>query len=160
MVKFSQYYMLTIKRNAVDYTSAHDIIDKYREVVSKVRNAEWAFDAYLELDRMKRIHLHTWFKANRKPNYRTLQSSNWTVHLDPFDMDDFMNVMSYCAKDNIRIADEEAVEWIDTHSYCFWTLVTTGLLKCRYKFLDSDKNCHPEFLGVTPFLNTEQSEVS
>lgn len=157
MVQKTWYFMVTIKRNAVDYTSAHEIISKYNEVVKKTKRADWCADAWLETDRMKRIHLHTWVKTHKKPNYREFTSAGWTIHFDQFSSDDLINVMTYCGKDNISINDEEAVEWIDTHSFCFWTLVGSQLMKIHYKFNKTDDTISVQ--GVTPFLNTEQSEV-
>lgn len=106
-------YLLTIKNNAIKYTSSEELVDQMMNLVKKMKGCEWNTEYALELDKQQRLHLHTCFtKNNGRVNPASYRRKGWTIHFDEFD--DYDKAKNYMNKqDQSKVIQQQR----DAESY-------------------------------------------
>lgn len=92
------YFLVTIKRNAVEFTPRKWLSAQLQRVVTKTKG-EWGFIAF-ELDGLSRLHLHTVVKLDNRPYLKGLSRKGWHIHFAEFPKEDIVRVLSYLHKVN------------------------------------------------------------
>ncbi len=91
-------YLVTIKRNKIDFTSAKSIYHTYNGIVKK--GGSWSSNKMLELDSRHRLHMHTVVMFNRVPYFKRFQKKGWTIHFKRIDNDTIDHIWKYIYKNN------------------------------------------------------------
>lgn len=96
------YYLVTIKRNAMDFTSMDDLKQMYHSVKDSMKNvsAEWSSFVGYELDSRRRLHLHTYISTKRKLYFPKYGRAGWTIHFKEVPEDAVADVIRYISKCN------------------------------------------------------------
>jgi len=105
-------YMITLKRNAIDYTSIDDLKHKYRILFAKVPTQCYC----IELDSRKRLHLHSLVKFKKTPYYKKYQTEGWTVYFSKVSITILQSVVEYINK-NKRVDYQHGMEIISYSHY-------------------------------------------
>lgn len=90
------YFFITLKRNAIDFTSFKQLNDTYNKIFDRVQTQHKC----VELDTRKRLHIHAivWFK--NCPYWKNYQKKGWTVYFRKIDPDTLYIVRKYIDKNN------------------------------------------------------------
>lgn len=124
------YYLVTIKCSNVKFTSSSDILKVYRRTVSRSQcdgpNYDWSDQIAWELDSLNRLHLHTIVKTNKSVNVRNFCKTNWSVHFQPFPLEDYKKVQDYITKHR---QSPDALDDIEAISFCQYHIVNTDYFK-------------------------------
>lgn len=92
------YYILTIKRNAKEFTPILWINRQRDRVKRMLGNVEWSCHSCYELDSLDRIHLHTYIKTNKEIYFHKFKSKGWSIHFKQFPKEDLQTVIDYINK--------------------------------------------------------------
>lgn len=92
------YYLFTLKCNNMKYTSRDDIYAMCKRVLQRVPLVDTSSNSAWEMDKRDRWHYHCIIALSREPWLKGLQTSNWTVHLKRFPVEDYFTVVNYLKK--------------------------------------------------------------
>lgn len=109
------FYLVTMKRMNMGFTSREEILTKYKAVVRK--GGEWSDTKCIELDSLNRLHLHTIVCFVKKPYFQKYQGNKWHINFTIIDEDSYDNVIRYCLKNSKNVNDEEQAEWISYYNF-------------------------------------------
>ncbi len=98
-----KYYLITLKRNAVEFTAKRTLEDKYKDLFS-----DNSLCSSCELDSRYRLHLHGLVIFVGTPYYKRYQRAGWHVHFKyVLTEDDLPHVINYIYKNNNKSYQNE-----------------------------------------------------
>ncbi len=106
------YYLITIKRNAMEFTSIQDI----RDMSKKLFKYQIIPCYCMELDTRQRLHQHSLVQYETTLYYKKYQVNGWTVHFRKLTMTTLDHVVNYINKNNNKIY-QHCMEWISYAHY-------------------------------------------
>lgn len=92
------FYLVTIKRNAIESTKIAWLSLQYSRLVKLLPGCEWSSDVSYELDSLNRLHLHTIVQSPREVYYKKLTRKGWHIHFARFPRKDYSKVLNYIRK--------------------------------------------------------------
>lgn len=88
------FYLVTIKRNAIEFTSKRDLIIKMKLMFRRVTITHYC----VELDSLRRLHLHAIVQFNKKPYYKRYMDVGWHIYFCEIDKETEDVVIRYISK--------------------------------------------------------------
>ncbi len=107
-----KYFFVTLKRNAIDFTSIAEIEQMYIEKFGTNSTLSFA----IELDSINRLHSHSIIKLNATPLYLNYREHGWTVHLCALKEHDLERTDVYIHK-NQKDNYTYEMEWLSYADY-------------------------------------------
>ncbi len=89
-------YLVTIKRNAIDFTSIWELKMMLKLIFRRVTIQ----CSCIELDSIRRLHLHALIDFKRTPYYKKYMRKGWHIYLNRVDMESIDTVIRYINKNN------------------------------------------------------------
>lgn len=120
------YWLVTIKRNAMEFTSIKDIgrvLFNLKENMTNV-GAEWSDNVGYELDSRSRLHLHTYISASRRIYFPRYALKGWSIHFKEVNKDAIPDVISYILK---GVQHPAYLEQLELESY-YYNLHHSGIM--------------------------------
>ena len=112
------HYMVTIKRNAVEFTKIAWLDMQLSRLRKLIPNAEWSDNVSYELDSLHRLHIHTIVTSIRDIKYKQFMRKGWHIHFSPFKRQDYGNILNYINKHN---QNKYRVEQLEVESQIYNT---------------------------------------
>lgn len=107
-------YMVTIKCNHIGYTSLEELNEIYMWLVKKIKGAHWHTKYAVELDGLKRLHIHGLFTRPSKVNPASYRKKGYTVHFQL--LDSYERAHAYINKEDQK---PEAQQQREAESYYY-----------------------------------------
>lgn len=102
-------YLVTIKNNTKKFTSI-DQLNKIYQYHKRKGGLSWSSTKCIELDSLRRLHLHTIVTTPKVPYFKKYMIKGWHVHFKEFPTKDFNNVINYIRKNNKNKYEEQQDE--------------------------------------------------
>ena len=110
-------YLVTIKRNALEFTRKCWLDAQYTNLVKRIRGeVEWSDQVSYELDSLNRLHLHTIVTSKSPIFYKKYVRKGWHIHFQPFERKDMSRVYEYIMKHN---QDKHRIEQLEDESFIY-----------------------------------------
>lgn len=112
----SRLYIVTIRRNVVEFLSLSELNAMFEEVKDKLRRygTEWSSFIGYELDKRNVLHLHTYCSCISAPWYPP--TKGWNVQLKEFPHEDSPKVIRYITKEG---CNKVAIQQRELDSYIY-----------------------------------------
>lgn len=92
------HYLVTIKRNAIEFTYIEWLKDQLNSLKKSIKGADWSDNIAIELDSLNRLHLHTVVVSPKQLYYNKYRRKGWHIHFAPFLKSDIDIVYKYLNK--------------------------------------------------------------
>jgi len=89
-------YLITIKRNAIDFTSINELKKQHNRLFRRFSTLHMC----VELDSLKRLHLHSITEFKRTPYFKRYMVSGWYIYLNKIDQLSMYNTIVYIYKNS------------------------------------------------------------
>ncbi len=96
----TKYYLITIKNNAMKFTSLLELEKVYRALIESITSAsvQWSANVGYELDSRSRLHLHTYISTSRQLYFPKYQKHGWTIHFKLIPKNAIPDIIRYIIK--------------------------------------------------------------
>ncbi len=114
-------YLVTIKRNKVDFTSIELLMNMYNWVRSK--GFYFFPEMGIEMDSLNRLHLHACMSADKVPYFKRYQYKGWIIHFQEINdtIEDLENVIRYIKKHSNKLYQSQMEIMSYAHYYNMFT---------------------------------------